>query len=322
MRKLMEKEENKTREWYLSFADVKHIIRQLDDKKECESILDKLSGTNLNRVQESIAPGRDSFLGATWKDSVRQLNNGVDDFAEWVKRSKLEVNVETLRRRRVKKFSDIEGDVIDVDRLRYSDHPLLVAKKIHVNSPIIKLMVSCSFSCANTARDITTYGIKIYEIVNILEAMGKTVELNVYYHYKGLWQDESREDNWDFYGQRGSTLFVRIKEAGEYIEPSHVATTLTSFFFRRITWPVFAILGQKDNLQITSYMGYPRNIHSSGRFNTDIFYLNGDTLYIEPNDAHSFSTAMIDRAIKLANTIGITNEMARELGLMTEEVEF
>lgn len=298
--------QNKAHEWRMSLRDVKDIIRNVDASDH----LPKLQA-NKYRMSQQRENGRD-FYGAGWDDSVRQLLEGLDDFANWKKRADKEIKVETLRRRRLKINSDTDGDILDPDRLKYSDYPFTYPKKKHVPSPIIKIMVSAAFSCGNSADAITTYGLRVYEIVNTLEAMGKTVELSVYYNVSGLYtQDYSGKNTsgtYNYYQNDYSTYYVKVKEAGEYVEPSRVAVTLTSFFFRRIMFGMFAIMGDKENLSCTSYLGFPRNKWRSGRYNEDIFKLMDDTLWIEPNDAHEFSTEMVERGIKLAQLVGITNE--------------
>lgn len=199
---------------------------------EClEWIDDPLDGVKNSRVRSDIesyvtSTTHDSWAGGSFKDTIRQLRNGVDGFNEWMKNNiQIEIPVKVNRRKRV--YSDSAGE-IDMDR-RWEDYPFETFKHVRFDNPVCDVYVAGTFSCIVDSKEINKYGMKIFEIVDALERAGKSVNLYLYYYELG-----------PFDGKNGNAFTtIKLKGSDEYVNPQIIATCLTSFFYRKVgfsTW--------------------------------------------------------------------------------------
>jgi len=239
----------------------------------------KLDSNKRNMDSNVIRPNDPSFYGASYKESVRQLFDGVDNFNDWLSSSPpMDIPTKSIRRRRV--YSDSSGE-IDMDR-RWDDYPFETFHHVRFDNPIVKVYINGGFRGMVHQRHINAYGMKIYSIINALETAGKMCEIYLYYNTLGITG-----------GNELTFTTVKIKGSDEYVDGKVLATCFTSFFYRRF---IFALrIKDADSRNETASWG----MGSSQLYKHTLLQISeaGDTIWLEATDPANFDGSTYTKAV-------------------------
>jgi hypothetical protein len=236
------------------------------------------------RPARSTDAGYGDFYGASWTDAVRQLNNGVDNFSEWLAAIKGREMPPVTTRHRKRRYNDIDGD-IEFER-RWDDRPFEQLYKEPVHSPLVRLFINAGFNAGVSSTQIMNYGIRIYELLNSIETSGRSVELNFYYYDEGVYTNIADKLLW---------TEVLIKRSTEFAEPQVIASCLTPFFLRRFMFREWAYFGGQMGWETSS--GYGRAMAYKDKPLT----IEGNCVYIDHSNPSRFNeevfTATLDEIL-------------------------
>ena len=171
---------------------------------------DHFSGGALSKLSKEIAGEIDLTEFNAQKEKITQLS------------SKLSEKLEPIAQKRTRKLSEHEGDW-DYSR-QWEINPFNNTYRVKTGVlPVVKLNVVFSFSALHEAKNIAKYGAFTWAIFSRLEEAGVTCEVNLIQEINNLFQEGVY------------TKFIyNVKNAGDFIDQSHVARCFTPQFFRRV----------------------------------------------------------------------------------------
>lgn len=198
-----------------------------------------------------------AFRGGTVKQMDDQLAGLADMEPFFRAKEKLEAGsvidtirreLETLAPRRRRVWSDngqwVEDRRFEPEAFEDFKRTPSPARSIHFN-------FECSENCDIDARKLAEFGATAWAIVDLLEASGLSVSVDLNYSGRNI-----------FNGNETNRATVRLKECGEYISPSFMAGVMSPNFFRRVIFVAITTAADCCNKNVYSGLGYAKQFKS------------------------------------------------------------
>lgn len=183
--------------------------------------------------------GSESFIGREFSDIkeaaaavTKPWDEGIKTVSEMMIEMRRSVKLpKPVSLKRVKVWSDEDGDEIDFDRLRSGDPFYRTTKKANaVKSKQLTLFIDIGAKARIDARKLMWRGIAAITIAKLLEDAGYRCEIWVY---------NSVTSGFD--SGKGNAVMVNVKKMKDTLNIGLVTATVSSWFFRTIGFHAFNI---------------------------------------------------------------------------------
>lgn len=219
-------------------------------------------------------PHRDEFCGGSTRDLEKRFAGDINMKPFLKAKDKLlstgvleraipESVLAARRRKRIN--SEHDGDW-DMNR-RWDPAPFSAARRELQLVKRIELDCHLSVNCSVDAENYNRFGSLAWAICELLESAGIQTKINALYRTSSVDGEQA--------GLTGNIRVV-VKEFGEYVAPSLVATVFTTVFYRRAMFMMYCAIPESMTLQVSSGLG------RSEAANQPIAYKDGKII-ISPN---------------------------------------
>lgn len=195
---------------------------------------------------------RNDFCGGSYDDLEKMLDGTIDmtDFEAAKEKimssdvlTKILPAIDMSSKRRKRRLSEHDGDW-DYSR-RWEIEPFSTAVRAPQAIKRIEVYCHLAVNCSISAGEYNRFGAIAWSIAELLESIGIQTKITGSY----------RSNQIDTDSKLSSTTEFVIKEFGEYVAPSLVATAFTAVFFRRAGFMMICAGSEVRSTKNAEYLG-------------------------------------------------------------------
>ena len=211
---------------------------------------------NADKLHRYVDDSSSNFAGITPKELENHASGmGIDlkAFQEAKEKLKdfssaLQTNFAPIASSRKRRFSEHDGEYSYDRRNEIEPFQACVKEKSGVLNTLV-LNVDFNFSAFHDAAKITKFGAFCFAIFSKLEEAGISCEVNLRQSINGLCTSGKVKD-------KKTDFYIRVKEAGSYVEESEIARCFTSGFYRRACFAFWTACAENNDSEVCSGLGF------------------------------------------------------------------
>ena len=198
---------------------------------------DSLEGMNpkWTAAVESFRRNKSSFIGrkfSSWGEIIEAANSawgdGLDAIEEMIRDIRAAEMPRPKSRRRKRRFDEMDGDEVDLDRLRSGNPYWATTHRENRDGPEdITIVVHVGGNCSQRSMDLLWQGAAAIAATEILEEAGFRVRLIASQRSHHVWASKSG-GHFDTDG----AVSVVLKNAGDPLDKSTLANAISGWYYR------------------------------------------------------------------------------------------